>query len=280
MKSRRGSAHLEEPNVSLLGSWFFAESEGVCFVGARRRAWRRAGEERSVPLQPQPTGRWPGALCVRAKIPGRIAIRRAGRKRLATYLKNRSVKGADALADKVLVAAKAQSVTLPAEEVTARIVAELAGEVLSLKERINTLDGELRERFFARPEAQILTSLPGVGVTLGAEFLVAAGDLCAFQSADHQLAAYAGLVPAAHGSGKRVGNDRRMRGGNKAPKYVFYQSAFASLRSSPQSRAFYDRKRAEGKRHIQALIALARRRVNVLWAMLRDGTTFVARSAA
>ena len=71
-----------------------------------------------------------------------------------------------------------------------------------------------------------------------------------------------------------------MRGGNKTLKKVFYQSAFASPRGSPQSRAFYDRNRAEGKKHTQALIALARRRVNVLWAMLRDGTTFEARSAA
>jgi hypothetical protein len=72
-----------------------------------------------------------------------------------------------------------------------------------------------------------------------------------------------------------------MRGGNKVlKKSVFYHSAFSSLRSAPESRAFYDRKRAEGKRHTQALIALARRRVNVLWAMLRDGSTFESRSAA
>jgi transposase len=71
-----------------------------------------------------------------------------------------------------------------------------------------------------------------------------------------------------------------MKGGNKTLKRVFYQSAFASLRSSPNSRAFYDRKRREGQRHTQALIALARRRVNVVWAMLRDGTTYETRSAA
>jgi len=132
---------------------------------------------------------------------------------------------------------------------------------------------------FIRPEASILTSLPGMGPVLGAEFLVAAGDLSAFSSAD-QLAAYAGLVPAAHDSGKRTGNDHRMRGGNKVLKRAFYQSAFASLRTSPVSRAYYDRKRREGKRHTQAVIALARRRVNVLWAMLRDGTTYKAPSAA
>jgi transposase len=220
-----------------------------------------------------------GALTLVSHYQVPAQIRRAGRKRIATYLRNRGVKGADALSGQALTAAKAQSVTLPAEDVTARIVAELAAEVLSLKESLKTLDEELEKRFFARKEARVLTSLPGVGVILGAEFLVRAGDLSAFESAD-KLAAYAGLVPAAHDSGKRVGNDRRMRGGNKALKYVFYQSAFASLRSSPESRAFYDRKRAEGKRHTQTLIALARRRVNVLWAMLRDGTTFEARFVA
>ncbi|MFD9040009.1 IS110 family transposase, partial [Streptomyces bottropensis] len=34
------------------------------------------------------------------------------------------------------------------------------------------------------------------------------------------------------------------------------------------------RKRAEGKRHVQAVLALARRRVNVLWALIRDGQCY------
>ena len=220
-----------------------------------------------------------GALTLVAHYQTPASIRRMGRKRLTSFLKNRGVKGADALAEKALAAAKAQSATLPAEDVAARIVVELAGEALDVKERVEALDGELRQRFFARPEAKILASLPGMGPILGAEFLVETGDLSAFESSD-KLAAYAGLVPAAHDSGKRIGNDRRMRGGNKVLKRVFYQSAFASLRSAPESRAFYDRKRREGKKHTQALIALARRRVNVLWAMLRDGTTFKTPSAA
>ena len=62
---------------------------------------------------------------------------------------------------------------------------------------------------------------------------------------------------------------RRPTGGNKGLKRVFYQSAFCSL-SHPDSRAFYDRKRREGKRHHQAVLALARRRINVLWAMLNN----------
>lgn len=47
-------------------------------------------------------------------------------------------------------------------------------------------------------------------------------------------------------------------------------SALTSVRYDPNSRTFYDRKRAEGKRHTQAVIALAHRRVNDLWALIRD----------
>jgi transposase len=117
-------------------------------------------------------------------------LKRAGHKRIATYLRNRCVKGFNRVAQKALTAAKTQSVTLPAQDVASGIVAELAKDILALKERIESIDEELEKRFFARPEARILTSLPGMGPILGAEFLVAVGDICAFESAD-RLAAYA-----------------------------------------------------------------------------------------
>jgi hypothetical protein len=44
----------------------------------------------------------------------------------------------------------------------------------------------------------------------------------------------------------------------------------------PVSKAYYDRKRKEGKGHKQAVLVLARRRVNVLWAMIRDKAPFQA----
>ena len=77
-------------------------------------------------------------------------LRRVGHKRIATYLRNRSVKGSNKVAHKALSAAKAQSVTLPAQEVASRIVAELAAEILALKERIESIDEEIGQRFFAR----------------------------------------------------------------------------------------------------------------------------------
>jgi transposase len=201
-----------------------------------------------------------------------LRIRRAGLRRLTDYLKSQGVWKAEDLALRALRAAEGQTVHLPAEELGARLVSELAAELLRLNERLRHLDEELEACFFSHAQAKIILSMPGMGPRLGAEFLVAVGSLSAYQSAD-KLAAYAGLAPVSLDSGKVKGRLRRPHGGNRSLKQVLYQSAFASLKN-PASRAFYDRKRSEGKKHHQAVLALARRRVNVLYAMLRDETPF------
>lgn len=92
-----------------------------------------------------------------------------------------------------------------------------------------------------------------------------------------QIAAgFGGVAPVPRDSGKISGNLRRPRRYNRRLQRVFYISALFSIRHCDESRRFYERKRAEGKRHIQAVLALARRRVNVLWALLRDGRTYEA----
>jgi hypothetical protein len=64
---------------------------------------------------------------------------------------NRGVKGSNSVAHKALGAARSRSVTLPAQNVASRIVAELATEILALKDRIEVADEELGQRFSARP---------------------------------------------------------------------------------------------------------------------------------
>ncbi|SEI28626.1 Transposase IS116/IS110/IS902 family protein, partial [Paraburkholderia hospita] len=99
----------------------------------------------------------------------------------------------------------------------------------------------------------------------------------AFASAAH-LAAYAGLAPVTRRSGSSIRGEHPSRRGNKVLKRALFLSAFAALRD-PISRDYYARKVQQGKRHNQALIALARRRCDVLFAMLRDGTLYQPKSA-
>lgn len=202
------------------------------------------------------------------------AIRRAGPARIESWLKARKVRGAAALARTAAEAARAQHASLPGEKLAAAMTARLAETVMALDEEIAELDALIEARFRDHPHAGVIASLPGIGTSLGAEFIAATGgDMSAFASAD-RLATFGGVAPAPRDSGRVHGSNRRPRRYHRGLLRVFYLSAQASLRSCRASRVYYDRKRAEGKTHTQAVIALARRRVNVLWAMLRDGECY------
>ncbi|MCX4468486.1 IS110 family transposase [Streptomyces albidoflavus] len=202
------------------------------------------------------------------------AIRRTGRRRLATWLRNRKVRSPDELAGKAVQAAEGQHTAVPGEDITAHVVHSLAGEVMALNEKIAETDKLIEGRFRRHRNAEVIASMPGIGVLLGAEFLAATGgDMGAFAGPD-RLASFAGVSPVPRDSGKVSGNLHRPTRYSRRLQRVFYTSALISIRCCDESRRFYDRKRAEGKRHSQAVMALARRRVNVLWALLRDGRCY------
>ncbi|UTO66565.1 IS110 family transposase [Streptomyces rapamycinicus] len=202
------------------------------------------------------------------------AIRRAGVQRIETWLKNRKVRGAAALAKTVVEAARAQMTALPGEKLAAAMVVRLAKGVMALDEEIVELDALIEATFREHPHAEVIRSLPGMGPKLGAEFIAATGgDMDAFGSAD-RLAGFAGLAPRPRDSGRVSGNLRRPRRYHRGLLRSMYLSAMVSITKCPASKAYYQRKRSEGKGHKQALLALARRRLNVLWAMIRDGQCY------
>jgi transposase len=202
------------------------------------------------------------------------ALRQAGVVGVTAWLKERKVRGSAALAAAAVRSAETQSMSLPGEQLAAHLVAGLAEGVIALDEQIKEIDQLIEDRFRRHPSADVIASMPGIGVLLGAEFLAATGgDMGAFGSAD-RLASLAGVAPVPRDSGRVSGNLHRPRRYHRGLQRVFYTSALISIRCNPESRRFYDRKRAEGKRHIQAVLALARRRVNVLWVLLREGRCY------
>lgn len=217
-----------------------------------------------------------GALLTATKVASPAAARRLGEGRLRRWLKSRGVRKAEDLAGRVLAAAKAQRRELPAAEAKAALVAEIASEILRTRKRVAELDRRLEGLLRSTPEAEVVRSLPGMGVVFTAEFLAEVGDPARFASAD-SLAAAAGIAPVLRASGA-TSYQRRARRGNRVLKRVLYRSAFSCISHHAQSEAYYRKKRAQGKGHHQAVIALARRRVDVLWAMLRDGEVYSERS--
>lgn len=203
-------------------------------------------------------------------------LRRLGQARLETWLRNRKARNAATVAASALQAANAQHTTLPGQQLAAALVARLAKGVMALNEELAEIDALIEGRFRQHRHAAVILSLPGFGVLLGAEFLAATGgDMSQFGTAD-RLAGVAGLAPVPRDSGRLRGNLHRPRRYDRRLLRTCYLSAMFSIRTCPASKAYYDRKRAEGKHHTQAVLALARRRLNVLWAMLRDDTSYQA----
>lgn len=180
---------------------------------------------------------------------------------------------ADRLIEDIFTALDEQTVVVPGTDAAALIVPSLASSLQAVLDQRKLLATRIEELLEAHPLSKVLTSMPGIGVRTGARILIDVGDGSRFPSAAH-LAAYAGLAPATRSSGSSIrGEQPSRRGGNKQLKRAFFLSAFAAL-ADPVSRTYYDRKIAQGKHHTQALLRLARRRADVLFAMLRDGTFY------
>lgn len=109
-----------------------------------------------------------------------------------------------------------------------------------------------------------------------AQILLTAGDMSASPTPGH-LAAYAGIAPVTRRSGSSVRGEFPSRTGNKRLKNALFRSAWAASCHDPLSKAHYDRKRVEGKRHNAAFTCLARRRLNVMYAMMKHRTLYEPR---
>lgn len=178
------------------------------------------------------------------------------------------------MAAAALCAANAQHAVVPGQHLAAAMIARLAEEMMTLDIEIGDTDAMTEDRFRRHRHAEIILSMPGFGVTLGAEFIAATGgDMSAFASVD-RLAGVSGLAPVPRDSGRISGNLKRPRRYDRRLLRVCYLTAHIALRTDPASRRYYDRKRAEGKRYTQAVLALACHRLNALWAMLRDHTVY------
>jgi hypothetical protein len=99
-----------------------------------------------------------------------------------------------------------------------------------LNQQIDEVDKLIEARFRDHHTFEVITSMPGLGVILGAEFLAATGgDMAVFGTPD-RLAGFGGVAPVPRDSGKISGNLRRPQRYNRRLQRVFYTSALFSIR--------------------------------------------------
>ena len=144
---------------------------------------------------------------------------------------------------------------------TVRIVREMTTQIEGLAR-------ELEASFEGHPDAEILSSLPGLGVVLGARVLAEFGDDPDRYRDPKSRKNYAGTSPITKASGRSsVALARFARNRRLADALEMW--AFCSLSVSPGARRYYDAHRAKGQTHRRALRSLANRWVGVLHGCLR-----------
>ena len=199
-------------------------------------------------------------------------LRKAGRARIDAKLKKYGARRHAAWTQEILDALAKQTVTVTGTEATGIVIPHLARQLIHLHAQRADVAREVEEIMAGHPLYLVPTGVPGVGIRTAA-IIIAELSGKHFKNAA-ALASYAGLAPTTRQSGTSIKSERVSHSGNKRLKRALFLSAFAVIRTDPVSRAYYDRKQDQGKRHNQAIIALAHRTLGVLYATIQDGSLY------
>lgn len=216
------------------------------------------------------------ALAVLAIAPTPQLARRLSRSKIASALRRGGrQRRIEQRAEEIQAALRAEHLAAPdvVADAMGAIVASLVAVISSIVTQINQLETELADRFDQHPDADIIRSLPGLGMTLGARVLAEFGDDPNRYADAKSRKNYAGTSPITRASGKsHVVVARFVR--NRRLADACHQWAFAAITASPGARAFYDQRRAADDTHHQALRSLANRLVGILHGCLRHNTPY------
>ena len=164
----------------------------------------------------------------------------------------------------------------PDVDIVSEMILQDARRIQALGTDIKTLDRHIKATAADSELAQTLRSIPGFGDTTTAELAGEIGTLDRFES-EAGLALYTGMAALDNSSGKRTGA-RTPRQVNTRAKAAMMVAVARHLPHVPASRAYYDKKRAEGKKHNQAIRALGRQLIRVIWSLVKHKREYEIRA--
>jgi transposase len=145
-----------------------------------------------------------------------------------------------------------------------RLALEQLEDLTVIEGRIKASDKELKALVIA--SGSKLMNLPGIGPIGAARILADVGDI--FRFADrNRFASWTGTAPLDASSGEQI-RHRLSRAGNRKINHMLHMAALSQIRLDTDGRAYYRRKRAAGKTHLEALRCLKRRISDAVYRQL------------
>jgi len=153
------------------------------------------------------------------------------------------------------------------------IISSYAKRILELQKEVKDIDKKLDEIGGKNEGVNHLKTIPGVATKLASRFIGEIGGINRFP-AEKQLAVYCGIACVDNNSGK-ITKAKAVYKANKICKQTLITMAGGSIRLSLQCRAYYQKKRAEGKSHNHTLRCLARQLIKVIYKMLTEDRDYI-----
>ena len=153
------------------------------------------------------------------------------------------------------------------------LISSYCHRILELKEEIKMLDRELEEAGQKSAEVMQLKSIRGVGIKLSSRLAGEIGDIGRFNR-ESQLAVYCGVACIDDDSGKSK-RTKAVYKANRICKATMIEIAGCTIRYVQESKTYYEKKRAEGKKHNHALRCLARQLIKVIFKMLTENREYI-----
>jgi transposase len=202
----------------------------------------------------------------------RDALPKLARLRLASLL---AIPGVGKTYAARIQAWQPQAQFAPEVEWVGEMILQDARRILALGNDIKAMDRKIAAIAENSELAQSIGSIPGFGKVSMAELAGEIGTLDRFET-ESGLAMYMGMASLDNSSGKKSGA-RTTRHVNTRAKAAMMVAVARHVECVPVSRAYYDKKRAEGKKHNQAVRALGRHLVRVIWSMVKQGRKYEIR---
>jgi transposase len=239
---------------------------------ATRRATMARNRLRAVLLESDPSFEAavdpssPWQLSVLAELGGAAGVTSAGKRRYRSLCGRLGVRepARDALWDAAV--ASARDGWHPDAE--GALVRSLAAEIAAADAERASLERDIAGRLAGDETYRCLLTVPGVGPKT-ATALVTLVDVSLFDG-DDRLASYCGLAPADSRSGTSIDSSHSSRAGNKTLKNLLIFSCNSLVGTKNRFGRYYDECASRGMRHNRALKAVARKRLGVIYAIMRD----------
>lgn len=155
-------------------------------------------------------------------------------------------------------------------------IKQLINQIIFLEDQVAETEEEI-QKIYSKLDSHLL-SVPGIIKTLAPIILAEIGDINTFDKPS-KLTAFAGIEPTQNQSSNKLSaNEKTSKRGTPYLRHAIYNASLTAMKAEPTLRAYYDKKKAEGKHHSVALMKVSKKLLTIIYYVLKEDRDYTSYS--